>query len=397
MTVSNQNCDIVIVGGGPSSLWLGDQIKLLKPELQIVVLEKREQYLRTHPVKLKPRSLSGTPNDARLEQIIAKFKEKKFCMINEIEENLKKLAVELGIDVRTEEVTNPAELIQRFPMAKAFIGADGANSVVRRGIFKNELSFQQKLQYIVEVKYEVLGKAEPLNPALHLLPAQMKAHTLVNENISSEKNGRSTITLQFFVDQNVYEQMKPASFATPYTLTSHQHLIPPSLLRNINNWLNKRQAVFDEKRIDNSEKIAAILLSIYATKTFVMEGARPGTTWSLVGDAAFGVPFFRSMNTSFLSGTELAKKVVSSFDPPNPFMHRIVVPIQRWIAGDAIEGNIPDPFISYAAYIRCLCYLEALGARIKAIGIEILRAVLSVCPDPLVPARVRTQYGLRPL
>jgi hypothetical protein len=340
-------------------------------------MEKRDHYVRTHPVRIHPHSLSGTPYHPRLAEIKRIFTERQSCKINTVEEELKKFAIELGIDVRTQEVKVASELPEIFPNAKVFIGADGAHSTVREKIFRNEFSFDQSLQHIIEVRYDVIGRTSKLGIIEDSISMQTTLGTLTNENVSAEVNGKSTVTLQFFVGKETYEAMKQANFKNPYTLADHQHLIPPQLAANINAWITKRREKLGEKVIEKSERIAAVPLKIYSAKTLVKEGAQPGTTWALIGDAAFGIPFFRSLNTSFLSGTELASAVASSQDPSSFLSNKVLTPVQRWVAGESMEGNVPPSFAPFAAYTRLLSRAEAFGARVKAFGISFFRGVLS--------------------
>jgi hypothetical protein len=74
-------------------------------------------------------------------------------------------------------------------------------------------------------------------------------------------------------------------------------------------------------------------------------------TFVLVGDAAFGVPFFRSLNNGLLCGTELARLL--STDP-------------HWIC--------PNPMGKYEDYVKYLGNLEATKADGKGMGISMAKA-----------------------
>lgn len=61
---------VVVVGGGPVGLWTASQLKLSTPHLNVVILEKRDTYVREHTLKLDIKYMK-TPRikDARFEQI----------------------------------------------------------------------------------------------------------------------------------------------------------------------------------------------------------------------------------------------------------------------------------------------------------------------------------------
>ncbi len=362
MQISNEKCDVVISGAGPSGLWLADQMKIHNPHLNIVVLEKRGTYTREHSVKLKRSSFRGIPDHPELKEIVGKFKQKKFIKINVIEQELKTLALKLGIDIRIQEVVKPTLLPQQFPHAKFFIGADGAHSIFRKEIFKENLKLKKSLKYLVEVKYDVWGNSNTLHP-----------QTCLKEGVSGKNEEKSSVSFRFFVNEDVYQQLKEARFNNPYKLETHKHLIPPQTLSTINRWIDKRESRLGEKKVENSERITAIPLEVYATKTFLKEGVKSGTTWGLIGDAAMGFPFFRSMNTSLLSGTILARAIANSFSPSRPLLQRKILAYARPIAGSSIEGNIPNDLVSAAVYFQILSTLESLAAQIKSLGISALQ------------------------
>lgn len=89
----------------------------------------------------------------------------------------------------------------------------------------------------------------------------------------------------------------------------------PELSRSVKIWLNARAD--KEERVKGSERMTAVKLRCYASRkvatTLPTQGsqgqrntAQPVSVF-LVGDAAYGVPFFRSLNNGILSGTKLAE------------------------------------------------------------------------------------------
>ncbi len=79
---------VVFVGAGPVGLWTAVQTKLLRPELDIAILEKNAVYSRSHVLKLNAKSLAGYPQDRRLQAIVQKFKQTPHIKTSDIEDEL---------------------------------------------------------------------------------------------------------------------------------------------------------------------------------------------------------------------------------------------------------------------------------------------------------------------
>jgi hypothetical protein len=79
-------------------------------------------------------------------------------------------------------------------------------------------------------------------------------------------------------------------------------------MRDIRIWMNAKKKLFNEQSRD--EKLICVVLSVYSAPDFVavrkkQDGSCP--LYALVGDAAFGVPFYRSLNNGLLCGTQLSQ------------------------------------------------------------------------------------------
>lgn len=350
------NPDVVFVGGGPVGLWTAAQTKLLNKDLKIVVLEKHEEYQRKHILNISTSSLKGIPDHAGFKELAKEIKANNNIRTNDLEARLKKIAQDLGIEIRKEHVQEPEKLKESFPNTKLFIGADGSHSRVRETIFDGELSIEENLQYIAEVKYEVHGQGRKMHGLKQKYPTQKLMKSVTTEHIGTESNGITPITLRLFINKETYEKMAPASFKNPYHFATHQEVIHKKLKENIMIWLNAKEQVLEEQRVKGSEKITVTRLSIYASKTFVKQV--DNATWCLVGDAAFGVPFFRSLNNGLLSGTKLAKAISKSFAVKQAFSE-----LNQ-------GGHVCKPLAQYASYVKRLSGHETFVARIKNLFIR---------------------------
>lgn len=351
--------DVLFIGGGPVGLWTAIQTKLHNHSLKVVILEKHQEYQRKHILNISMSSLRGIPNHEGLKELSRVIKASNNIRTSELEDRLKRIAQDVGIEIRAENVDQPERLKEKFPNTKVFVGADGSHSIVRENIFGGELSVEENLQYIAEVKYEVHGQGRKLNTIKEAYPTQKIMRSVATEHVGSESNGITPITLRLFINKETYEEMAPASFKNPYHFATHQEVIAKKLKENIMTWLNVKEEVLKEQRVVDSEKITVTRLSIYASKTFVKQDGN--ATWCLVGDAAFGVPFFRSLNNGLLSGTKLAKAISKSF----AIQHAL-----SSIKDSALQGNVSKPFAQYASYVRKLSDYETFIARIKNLFIR---------------------------
>lgn len=82
---------------------------------------------------------------------------------------------------------------------------------------------------------------------------------------------------------------------------------PDNIQTAIKVWLNVRQKACGDHPVQFSEKIYAIPLLVYKSNEFAKVTGR--RSYFTVGDAAFGVPYFRALNNGLICGTMLAKAI----------------------------------------------------------------------------------------
>lgn len=340
---------IAIVGGGPVALWTASQIMIRNPKADVTVYEKHPFYQRTHPLVISHSSLADIPQDARIQEVVQGFKTSKphgliwkssTISTKKIEEDLEALALKVGVKIHK---NNPIEDCTKLD-ARIVIGADGSHSHVRNKVFEEIGSLRKQLNRIVEVKYLAQGQTRKL-PFLY---KSKNTTSIVEEHVASpNEEGNTPITLRFFVSENVYEALQNATFKNPYTLEQ----IPDSLMKKVQKRLSLRASALGEIRLPNSEKVTAIPLETYSASSFVKTADK---IYCLVGDAAFGVPFFRSLNNGFLCGTKLAgriseglahpEKMVSALWYYNVYVHLL----SKW---EIVVANIKSLFIKIADWI----------------------------------------------
>jgi hypothetical protein len=224
------------------------------------------------------------------------------------------------------------------------------------------LEERESLQCIVDLKYEVYGKAVKLDPVAEAYPTLKIMKHVAEEHVGKEKNGNfhisktvelknlclgiSPVTLRLLIDTKTYSRLKDASFKSPYRIPSHSKEIGEDLLESITIWVNAKKVLKDEKRVPGSEKLSSLNLSVYQSKEFGYFDSSKNKTFFLVGDSAFGVPYFRSLNNGLLSGTKLAEYL-------------------SVVLSDHTKENVEKNIAGYSTFVRQLAGVEIARAKTK--------------------------------
>lgn len=132
--MQNSVVNTVVVGGGPVGLWTAVQAKIRNKNANIVIFEKHEEYQRKHVLKISKSSLKGAPKHPKLDPIIKEFTAHPMIRTSVIEGKLKKLAQELGIEIRHEA------------MDKTSYRTDAAHGRVARA-FNRYASYAKRLAF----------------------------------------------------------------------------------------------------------------------------------------------------------------------------------------------------------------------------------------------------------
>ncbi|MEZ0223404.1 MAG: FAD-dependent oxidoreductase [Alphaproteobacteria bacterium] len=313
--------DIVVVGAGPVGLWTAIQIKKRRPNLDVQVYERYEEYQRTHVLHLENLSMmlySKARRDEHekafykavagkdLGKLSSAFKAATgavYIRTHDLEAALKDYAQALGVSVAYEKIDSPAQAMALHPECRRFVAADGAHSRMREALLGTDATEEFPLQYVVEIKYEAEGRAGKLNFAGDRYKTNKLLSSMAFEYVGKEKQGTTPVTLRFFLDKETYDALPQASFKDPLTLGDDR--IPQQLALDIRTYMNARKMNAGEKYKDGSAKISKLTLSMYAARKFAVE-LDDGRAWFIVGDAAMGVPYFRALNSGMIVGSQLA-------------------------------------------------------------------------------------------
>ena len=320
--------DVVFVGAGPVGLWTAVQVKILCPDISVEMFEKHADYQRKHVLKLDRSSFKHAEalNHPELTALTKSLPH--YVRTSELEEKLRALATSLGVRITIQNIPSLDELHRLRPSARVIIGSDGSHSLVRAEITRKlspdksdkDMSVVDSLQCILDVKYEVKEGAKKLRFLDQAYPTLKLMDFVADEHVGTRSaDGITPVSLRLLVDHKTFSRCKDATFKNPYYPTTHPEQLGPKVIRSLTIWFNAKSQLCGEKRVPGSEKITALNLSVYCSKYL----AAPHLEFSdkvprhyfLVGDAAFGVPFFRALNNGLICGSKLAKAVAQLVDP----------------------------------------------------------------------------------
>uniref|UniRef100_A0A7S2U5Q7 FAD-binding domain-containing protein n=1 Tax=Lotharella oceanica TaxID=641309 RepID=A0A7S2U5Q7_9EUKA len=365
--------DVVIVGAGPVGLFTAIQLKLRDPSLNILMLEKYKEYKRQHVLKIEAASLDTGIEDQRIQDLKKNLTGK--TPTNRIENAFKSLAGELGVTILYgEHVTDVEALPKRFPSARYIIGAGGRRSIVRAQKFGDALLVNHNVMKVVFCKYRCKGKTERFGWMRSISLMHEADHT-INELIGRPKDGVTAVTLQIFVSGNEYKQLGGFTFKNPATPETLRKACP-TLSKSLDVWLRARIDEMKEERLDEP-KINPVPLDVYQAAKVVKRESVEGkqVTWALVGDAAFGLPFFRALNDGLKSATKLSQSIVKDLHPPDP-EPRQTTPSKKSKTMSSIKSSLSvssapsDPMQAYEAFFKRMAWWERQLVGSKATSIN---------------------------
>jgi 2-polyprenyl-6-methoxyphenol hydroxylase-like FAD-dependent oxidoreductase len=360
------DAEVVIIGAGPVGLWTSILMKALDPETKISVLDKYSDYKRDNPLQLNRSSFEGIPKDAKVQAIVDEIftkDGKKVSSVkintNRIEEILLKAANDFGVDVRRgpENEIKTLHDLDKFAKAKFIIGTDGAKSTVRNEAF-GELARDEDLQYIAQAKY----KTEALKPKptdkLRAFSMMKVADAYVAENPRNPREGEKTGTMNLLVtvSAKTFKKIKDATFKAPFKLAE----CPKKLQAKIKLWMGGRK---EQAEVE----VSSIRLSSYCSKEFAK--VESGHAVAVIGDAAFGVPYFRSLNNGIACAIKFAKEA------------------HKEHAG---KSSLQNAMKKYNSFVHKLADREMFRAKIKSYLVRALGVYINVIG--WLPRQAKSSY-----
>lgn len=352
--------DVIIIGAGPCGLWTAIQIKLQHPQANITIFEKYQEYQRHHVLSIHKSSYDGAIEDKSMGALTKELT--GYVPTSVIETKLLAKAKELGIKVVNRKIENCEKLVEEFPSCKVIIGADGARSQVRKFICNDEMAFQENLNNIVELKYQIKGRGTALPLGKYISTMAMLHHSIF-EYVGKEKNGVTSVSLRFFVNNATFQAMEEARGAHYFHLQDPR--IPDNLKQSMTIWLNARKKATGEEILPNQERITVANLDVYCSKKATKH--HNGVEYAIVGDAYCGLPYFRSLNNGLIGGTQLAKSVAAYLDK------RKLEIVNHSIDSSFISKvKIVDPMSYYEQYVKGNANSEYRIAKAKNYGVKVV-------------------------
>lgn len=347
-----------INGAGPVGLLLAIELKLRGIDVRIS--ERNEEYERNHNVSIEKSSLANSHPNPEFQALLQELKLPGLVPTSLLEQKFKTFACKLGVEIIHEKTMSANDLPLKYPDTDIFIGADGAHSIIRKEIFGEKIRHKQDFQQVAEVKYKVEGKTRAFSIWTEILHYLLKVQHLVMETVGKEHAGNTNVTLRVFLnDKAAFETLNGATQRKPFRWTDeYKKKMDPRMVETIDTWIREREKALGDKIVPDSIKITPLTLGTYKSENVVIEINEK--IWILVGDAAFGVPYFRSLNNGWLCAIELAKDIDAFFK--DQLVDKAVSSFEKAL-------KIP-PFKAYEHYVNSLSQYENLLAQVKGTSIN---------------------------
>lgn len=325
-----QQADVVIVGGGPIGLAHAWGLKKLNPDLQVVVLEKYQEYQRKHTLIMQPRQLqkllraTGAENDPVLCQLMADLNRDKHIRTSDLEARFKAVALSSGVSVvheNVQEVTAEQQILRFNP--KMIIGADGTHSVVSRVMFPEDNQIKHPFDYVMQVRFEIAGDGRAAVIGSVDFYQQMARQGLIaSEYVGryDEEKGTTPVTMQLMIDKRAFDALQNATSKDPLlpfapekkngmTMTE----VPQQYQQFVNRYLTEKIKSAGEKSFElNRDSIRISVNEAPATHAEQVKYTFKGIPVLLVGDAGLGLSYFKGLNAGIESTAQLFTSVADA-------------------------------------------------------------------------------------
>jgi hypothetical protein len=310
---------VAIIGAGPVGLFMAALLKNLLPENEAYVFEKRNEYKRTHALKIDENLLENV-SDLQLDK---KFHEMIKSWIprtrtNILETDLKEYCEKIGIKILTNaKIESVEDLIAHEIRPDLIIAADGAKSAWRKTVTADseEFSVNKTIGHMLQVKCEACGEIE-----------RIKGFKTFTQNLEAEENffdirvgnydsttDSTPITCFCFINEEISAEFKNVPSFEGLDLEGVSKLGPENedLQAFVVDASNVLKSVCKNGIIEQSMRISALPVIYYVSSSVVGTVSSKNSDESipcfLIGDAAMGLSLEKGLNYGWKASIQLSQ------------------------------------------------------------------------------------------
>jgi 2-polyprenyl-6-methoxyphenol hydroxylase-like FAD-dependent oxidoreductase len=310
---------VQLVGAGPVGLWVSVQLKILCPNWKVVVHERRAEHQRKHTLRIDDRAFEELVQNEELTRLRAKWQPRVRTAI--IEEDLSKLATQLGIEVRYEsEVKSPDQFEEDAKGCDlVVIGCDGVRSVCRPSISADpEFREIRELGALLQVKFESNGEVHrakgSLEKFLQNISAEEAFFNVLPGNFDPETK-TTPVTAFALINKEIFDRLSQVPSFSGLTLEQLEAEFKDERMMT---WTHDIIAVMKTAcpdMIENSIK-ASVLPVRYQVASVVADYNELSIPVFVSGDAAMGLPLEKGLNYGWKIASRMCKYLAycSTFD-----------------------------------------------------------------------------------
>ncbi|MFA6302681.1 MAG: hypothetical protein WC627_06065 [Legionella sp.] len=353
--------DVVIIGGGPIGLAHAWGVKKLNPKLNVVVLEKYEEYQRRHTLVMQHERLSelmnatNTQQDPALIELLKQLKTDPNIRTNSLEKIFKDLAKTSGVAIINQEVKKDAikqQIFAEYPDAKLIIGADGTHSVVSETLFPAGNQIKHKFDYVLQLRYEILGEYKATTPELIAFYQLMTKQGLIaNEYVGRYEKGKTPVTMQMMISEEDFISLQNAPSKMPIRLydnkeDTRKNELNPKLAGFIRKYIAKKIAACESNEIEiENNEVRISVNEAPATHAKEVSCYHKNTPLILVGDAGLGLSYFKGLNAGLESSAKLLSLMKSSIQNgfnDQELTKKSLSQYQQWFISDFAPRKVKE-------------------------------------------------------